>query len=234
MSPTDPASSTVVDARPSSPTDAARLDLVRGGRVHAMPPTEAAVSVIVIAADPGRLAVNAVADALAQTRRVEQVIVVGPPREAAVWQRLHEVTGHDGRVTVLAVARPGVAPASRRARRTVRQAQYLRAAMPFVTGEWATACPDDVALPNDFIAKALVRAQRETLELVWIDDDATLADRGFAGVLWAAACTALPPTEDAGWDGVAADAAWWSRLAAAGFRAPGAAALDRTVARKGR
>lgn len=234
MSTTDPAATIPGAAPTSSPTDAALLELVRGGRVHAMPPTDAAVSVIVIAADPGRLAANAVADALAQTRRVAQVIVVGPPREAAVWQRMHEVAGHDGRVSVLPVARPGVAPAATRVRRGVRQAQYLRAAMPFVTGDWVTVCPDDHALPHDFVASALARAQRETLEVVWTDDDATLADRGFAGVLWAASCTALPPAERAGWDGSAADAAWWSRLAAAGFRTPGAAAIERAVARKGR
>jgi hypothetical protein len=234
MSPTDPAATIVVPAPTSSPSDAALLELVRGGRVHAMPPADAAVSVIVIAADPGRLAANAVADALAQTRRVAQVIVVGPPRDAAVWQRMHEVSGHAGRVTVLSVARPGVAPAATRARRGVRQAQYLRAAMPFVTGDWVTACPDDRALPHDFVAAALTRAQRETLEVVWLDDEATFADRGFADVVWAASCTALPPAERAGWDGVAADAAWWSRLAAAGFRMPGASALERAVARKGR
>ncbi len=234
MSQPDPASTSLVAASPSAPSDVARLDLVRGGRVHAMPPTDAATSIIVIAAEPGRLAVTAVRDALAQTRRVEQVIVVGPPRDAAVWQRLHEVTGHDGRVTTLSVTRPGVAPAATRARRQVRQAQYLRAAMPFVTGEWVSACPDDATLPNDFLATALARAQRETLEVVWTEDERTFADQGFAGVVWAASCTTLPPADDAGWDGVAADAAWWSRLAAAGFRMPGAPMLERAVARKGR
>lgn len=233
MSQPDPASTLVVPV-PSAVSDVARLDLVRGGLVHAMPPTDADLSVIVIAADPGRLALTAVSDALAQTRRVAQLIVVGPPRDAAVWQRLHEVTGHDGRVTVLAVARPGVAPAATRARRQVRQAQYLRAAMPFVTGEWVSACPDDATLPHEFLAAALARAQRETLEVVWTDDERTFANQGFAGVVWAASCTALPPAEDAGWDGVAADAAWWSRLAAAGCRMPGAPTLERAVARKGR
>ena len=234
MSQPDPASTSLVAASPSAPSDVARLDLVRGGRVHAMPPTDAATSIIVIAAEPGRLAVTAVRDALAQTRRVEQVIVVGPPRDAAVWQRLHEVTGHDGRVTTLSVTRPGVAPAATRARRQVRQAQYLRAALPFVTGDWVLACPDDTALPTDAIATALSRAQRETLEVVWTEDDATLADRGFAGVLWTTAYAALGLDDRPGWEGHPVDAAWWTRLAAAGVRVPGAAPLEAAVARRGR
>ena len=216
--------------------DRARVELVRGGRAHAMPCTDhhAVVSVVVIAVEPGRLSSQATRDALAQTRRVGQVIVVSPPREAAVMQQLHESCGHDGRVHVLEVPRAGLAPAATRARRRVRQAQYLRAALPFVTGEWVLACPDDTALPTDAIATALSRAQRETLEVVWTEDDATLADRGFAGVLWTTAYAALGLDDRPGWEGHAVDAAWWSRLAAAGVRVPGAAPLEAAVARRGR
>ena len=193
--------STVPTAPPSDATvaasnnllDRARVELVRGGRVHAMPCTDpqAAVSVVVIASEPGRLSAQATLDALAQTHRVAQVVVVSPPREAAVMQQLHDACGRDGRVHVLEVPRAGLAPAATRARRRVRQAQYLRAALPFVTGAWVLACPDDTPLPTDAIATALSRARRETLEVVWTDDDATLADRGFAGVLWTTAYAAL-------------------------------------------
>ena len=85
-----------------------------------------------------------------------------------------------------------------------------------------------------FCATALSRAQRETLEVVWTEDDATLSDRGFAGVLWTTAYAALGLDDRPGWEGHPVDAAWWTRLAAAGVRVPGAAPLEAAVARRGR
>lgn len=211
------------------PSDRARLELLRGGRAHVMPPhtTEPRVSVIVLSPDARRFEPFALATALGQSVRVAQVLVVVAGADGDFERRIEEATGHDGRVRVLQVSHAGLAPAAPRARRFVRQAQLLRAALPFVTGDWIAAMADDVPMTSDFIARALARAHAQTLEMSWPDDDAPLSGRGFAGVIWATSLAALAPHDHAGWDGEPSDATWWARLAEAGVRGPGADTLHR-------
>ncbi len=213
------------------PSDRARLELLRGGRAHVMPApvSEPRVSVVIVAPDARRFEPYALATALGQSVRVTQVLVVVGASDAAFEQRIAEASGHDGRVRVLHVTQPGLAPAAPRARRYVRQSQLLRAALPFVTGDWIAASADDAAFAPDFVARALARAHAQTLELSWPDDDAPLSGRGFAGVLWAAALSALAPYDHAGWDGEPSDASWWARLMDAGVRGPGASSLARSA-----
>lgn len=211
------------------PSDRARLELLRGGRAHVMPPhtAEPRVSVVVLSPDARRFEPFALATAMGQSVRVAQVLVVVAGADGSFERRIEEATGHDGRVRVLQVTHPGLAPAAPRARRFVRQAQLLRAALPFVTGDWVAAMADDVPMTTDFLARALARAHAQTLEMAWPDDDAPLSGRGFAGVVWAAALAALAPHDHAGWDGEPSDATWWARLAEAGVRGPGAQTLHR-------
>lgn len=215
--------------------DRVLLECVRGGRVHASPPTDATatVSVVVIALGHARPVSRAVRDALAQTHRVAEVLVVGPTWDAAAGQRLLDEVGHDGRVRLLQLARLGPAPAAPRDRHRVHVAQALGAALPFVTGDWVTVVAAHAPLEASFVAHALEHARRDVLELVWSNDDPGLADRDFAGVLWASALAALVPSSACAWAGEAPDAMWWTRLQAAGARAPGAPLLPRALARRG-
>ena len=216
-------------------SDRMLLECVRGGRVHAMPTTDetATVSVVVLALGHDRPASCAVREALAQTHRVGQVLVVGPVWPAPAGERLLNEVGHDGRVRLLPLMNLGPAPAAPRDRHRVRAAQALAAALPFVSGDWVTVVPAHATLEPSFVARALEQAQRDVLELVWSNDDPGLADRDFSGVLWASALAALAPSPACAWAGEAPDAVWWTRLQAAGARAPGAPALARALARRG-
>ncbi len=218
--------STVEHARVAGrfPSDRARLELLRAGGASCASASgqEPSVSVIVIAAHPRVATGHAVRTSLAQGPCVREVLVVGPiwsPAVCATWQTLG---AGDPRLRLLPVARSGLAPAEPRARHRVRAAQYLRAALPFTSGDWITVCAEDAVLADGFVPGLLAIARAHSLELAWGSDDAPLSDRAFGGTLWAAALAALAPDDHAGWDGVPADAAWWARLTDAGVRGPGA------------
>jgi hypothetical protein len=219
-------SATETETEPCS-SDRTQLELLRGGRASCAPVSATAptVSVVVIAMSPRSATGAALRSAFAQSSGVHQIVVVGPkwsdaPR--ATWQA---ASAGDPRLLLLPVPRPGLAPAAPCPRRFVRAAHYLRAALPFVTGDWITVCGEEAELAPDFVSALLSRALKEALELVWGSEEAPLADRAFGGTLWAAPLAALVPRDNAGWSGTPTDAAWWARLVGAGVRVPGAGAV---------
>lgn len=202
-------------------SDRARLELLRAGEDRLAPAPGGRVSVIVLALDPHRATGNAVRSAFASHAQLEEVLVAGPGADAAA-RAAREVHGVSAvPLRVLPFHRPGLAPAAPRARRSVRSAQVLRAALPFVSGEWITVCPEADAIAPGAIERWLERARDEALEVVWDDADGALAGRGFAGALWSAALATFVPDEQPGWSNEPTDAAWWARLVRAGVRTPG-------------
>lgn len=206
------------------PSDRARLELLRGGGPHcaASAQADAVVSVIVLAPDARQATGAAVRAALAQSHRVHEVLVVGPDWNAEVRATWATASAGDARVRFLTVPRPGLAPASPRARRFVRAAQYLRVALPYVTGDWVTVLAEFQDSPLTQVAALLQAARGDAHELVWLADcpPYEAPEASFAGTLWCAALAALPPHEHAGWDSLPPDRAWWQRLIAAGVRTP--------------
>ena len=171
-----------------------------------------------LASAPQRATGHAIRSALAQTHPVCEVVVVGPEWTEAARAVLNLASGQDARVRLLPVRRPGQAPADPHTRAGVRAAQYLRAALPFTTGDWLTVCSEATVLEPDFVGTLLARAARQHAELAWACDDVLPTVGDFGGALWAAPLSALAPDACAGWDGVPADVSWWARLIAAGVR----------------
>mgnify|MGYP001235187750 CR=1 FL=1 len=208
------------------PSDRARLEMVRGGRDHCAPPAfaDATVSVIVLAPEGRAASGHAVRAALAQSHAVHEVIVVGPDWTSAARTTFASASACDARVRLLAVPRPGLAPASPRARRFVRAAQYVRAALPHLTGDWVAILGEDAAPSHTYVAALLQAARPGEHELVWSasNDAQTFEEGSFGGTLWSAALAAIPPHDHAGWDSMPPDRAWWSRWIDAGVRAPAA------------
>lgn len=202
-------------------SDRARLELLRAGDAPLVPATGSRVSVVVLALDPHHATGHAVRSAFASHALLEEVLVAGPGADAAARAAREAHGVSDVPLRVLPFRRPGLAPAAPRARRAVRSAQVLRAALPFVSGDWITVSPEADAIPAGAIERWLARARDESLELVWDDDERPLAGRGFAGALWSAPLAAFVPDDQPGWSHEPTDAAWWARLVRAGVRAPG-------------
>ncbi len=221
----DPASAPRYDHAPF-PSDRARLELLRGGRVHCAPACEAdaRVSVVVIAHDARTATGAALRGVRAQSHPVHEVLVVGPDWSDEARAVFAEASAADARVRMLSVPNPGLAPAAPRARRFVRAAQYLRAALPQVTGEWVTVLAESHAPALTHVAALLQAAREPAHELTWLTSSPPheWPEGSFAGALWCAALASLPPHDHAGWDGAPPDHAWWERLIEAGVRSPAA------------
>jgi len=201
--------------------DADRLAWLRAGRPSCAVPfaAGATVTVVVLTGSPQLASGAGVRAALAQAH-VSQVLVVGPTWTAAARGALQAAAAGDPRVQLVAVARPGPAPAEPERRAWVRAVQLLRAALPFVTGDWVTVWRDEDAPAPDFVATLAARVASSGAELVWARDDESPPAGAFADAMWAVLLAAFVPDDAPGWLGAPADAAWWARLLAAGVRTP--------------